>query len=227
MLEKTMSDIYPQDGGAQSAGNAPLKTEAEKASEKIGDVVETAKGEAAHLVDAAKEKAAQKADQGKEAISGAHGDFADAIRTAGDQLGEKDQTLAARLVSQAAEGLETLSRTVSAKRPEDMLTSVRDFGRNNPTAFLAGAVLAGLALGRFARSSSEHEHADANQDRQAGSGSGVERQFAESEGFIAPEPPSFQAQAALSGEATPSGPEGMSVLGEDEADIGRAPMTGI
>jgi hypothetical protein len=32
---------------------------------------------------------------------------------------------------------------------------VRDFGRRNPTAFIAGSVLVGVALGRFLKSSSE------------------------------------------------------------------------
>jgi hypothetical protein len=33
---------------------------------------------------------------------------------------------------------------------------VRDFGRRNPAAFIGGAVLVGLALGRFARASEPH-----------------------------------------------------------------------
>jgi hypothetical protein len=39
-----------------------------------------------------------------------------------------------------------------------MIDSVRRFGRNNPAAFIGGAVLAGLALGRFARASGRHDY---------------------------------------------------------------------
>jgi hypothetical protein len=63
------------------------------------------------------------------------------------------------VVKQAADGLENLSRSISEKRPEEMLDAVRDFGRRNPTAFVAGAVLVGLAVGRFIRSS-ERSQAD-------------------------------------------------------------------
>jgi hypothetical protein len=189
-----MGDIYPQQGGQPfgapdgAPADDPLKAEAQAAKEKLGGAVEAVKGEAANFADSAKEKVAEKADQGKEAVTGALGDFAEAIRVAGEQLGEKDQTMAARLVSQAAEGLESLSRSVSEKRPEDMLNSIRDFGRNNPTAFMAGAVLAGIALGRFVRSSGEHlstDGATASSSEAAQSrADGAERQFAESEGFV-------------------------------------------
>ena len=160
-----MVDINPQeagdpvDSGAQRRGleGEPLKADVQAAREKLGEAGQTVRQEAAHFADAARHTAAEEVDRRKAAVTGALGDFADAIRLAGDQLGEKDQALAARMVSQAASGLETLSRTVSEKRPEEMLRAVRDFGRANPTAFLAGAVLAGLALGRFARSSAQHE----------------------------------------------------------------------
>jgi hypothetical protein len=61
------------------------------------------------------------------------------------------------VVKQAADGLEQISRTVSEKRPEELLDAVREFGRRNPTAFIAGSVLLGVALGRFARSSESHD----------------------------------------------------------------------
>ena len=222
-----MGDIYPQDGGPQEsqqdgAPPDPLRAEAQAAKEKLSGAVETVKGEAAHFAETARQKASEKADQGKEAITSALGDFSEAIRRAGEELGEKDQTLAARLVAQAADGLETLSRAVSEKRPEDMLNAVRDFGRNNPTAFLAGSVLAGLALGRFARSSAQHEQATpgtfTDQPHEA------EARFAETEGFVQSEPASFLAE----GETLP--PEaGISILGEEDErrDDRGAPQTGI
>jgi hypothetical protein len=222
-----MGDIYP-DGGPQDTGQQntappdPLRAEADAAREKLSGAVDTVKGEAVHLADTAKQKAAEKADQGKEAITSALGDFSEAIRRAGEELGEKDQTLAARLVAQAADGLETLSRAVSEKRPEDMLNAVRDFGRNNPTAFLAGSVLAGLALGRFARSSAQHAEADSQ--TAYGQTYGSESRFGEGASFVEPEPASFQAE----GDTLPPDPMGMTI-NEDEPrrDEFGAPQTGL
>jgi ElaB/YqjD/DUF883 family membrane-anchored ribosome-binding protein len=137
--------------------------------------IQTVKDEAASFADTAKDKALEQVDQGKETASKTMGDFAAAIRKAGDELAQHDQTMAGQMVKKAADGLETLSRSVSDKRPEEMLDAVRDFARDNPAAFIAGSVLVGLAIGRFARSSERHE------ERQTGaraSDFGEERSFA-------------------------------------------------
>ena len=42
---------------------------------------------------------------------------------------------------------------------EDVLEEVRSFGRDNSGALIAGSVLAGLALGRFVKSSSPNTRA--------------------------------------------------------------------
>ena len=83
-------------------------------------------------------------------------DFASAIRKAGEDLSQHDQSLAAKMIKQAADGLEGVSRSLSDKRPEELLDAARAFGRDNPAAFGAAAVLAGLAVGRFLRSSEGH-----------------------------------------------------------------------
>jgi hypothetical protein len=124
------------------------------AKDMVRDAAQTVKQEAATFAAGAKEQAAGHIEQHKETATRTLGDFADAIRKAGDELAQKDQTLAGRLIVQAADGLESLSRSVSDKRPEELLDAVRDFGRRNPTAFIAGSVLAGLAIGRFLRSTS-------------------------------------------------------------------------
>jgi hypothetical protein len=214
--DRTVGDNYPNDSFGRSAGQGPgqaqddpLKADVGAAREKLGAAAETVRTEAAHFAETARDQASEKLDQGKQAVTSAVSDFADAIRRAGEELGEKDQTMAARLVGQAAEGLSTLSRTVSEKRPEDMLNAVRDFGRANPTAFLAGAVLAGLALGRFARSSAQHEHA--------------------ASATPAPSYASGDAEDGFSAAQTADGPtESISVLGEDDREDSRSsPQPGL
>ena len=111
------------------------------------------KQEVATFASSVQEKAADKIADRKDTATETLGAFANAIRHAGDELAQQDQSLAGRVVKQAADGLEQLSRSVSEKRPEELLGAVRDFGRRNPTAFIAGSVLLGVALGRFARSS--------------------------------------------------------------------------
>jgi len=116
---------------------------------------QTVKQEAQSFAAQAKEKASGQIEQHKETATRTLGDFANAIRRAGDELSQSDQSVASRLVQQAADGLEGFSRSVADKRPEELLDAVRDFGRRNPMAFVAGSVLVGLAVGRFLKASSE------------------------------------------------------------------------
>lgn len=145
--------------GAWSGG----RREGEDASSpmaKAADAVQAVKQEAASFAAGAKDRAADKIEAGKGAAGEALGDFAHAIRAAGETLSSSDQSVAGRMVGRAAEGLEGLARSVSDKRPEELLDAVRDFGRRNPAALIAGSVLLGVALGRFLRSSG----ADATDD---------------------------------------------------------------
>jgi hypothetical protein len=112
------------------------------------------------LGEEAKDRASRYVEGGKETVTEHLDAFAQAIKRASDELSEKDQTMAAQLVRQAAGGLENMSRSISGASFQDMVESVRSFGRRNPVALLGGAMLAGLALGRFARASSRHGEED-------------------------------------------------------------------
>lgn len=125
------------------------------------------KKEASSFAEKARDQAEAKKDKGAATL----GDFAEAIRRAADELRERDQSMGAQLAQQAADGLAGLSRSLANKSPEDMLRSAREFGRQNPSAFFAASVVAGVALGRFAGASSDHgrssDHASAGSGEQA------------------------------------------------------------
>lgn len=151
----TNTDAAGDWGESRSAGEGQAS-----AREMASNAAQTVKQEAASFAADAREKAAGQIDQHKETATRTLGDFANAIRKAGDELSQSDQSVASRLVQQAADGLEGLSRSVADKRPEEMLDAVRDFGRRNPMAFVAGSVLVGLAVGRFFRASAEPRQSD-------------------------------------------------------------------
>lgn len=163
-----MSSIYPEGGAgggfqSPSTGTDPLKSQVSQAGEKLAEAKEAVRGEAAHFAERAREEVVRTVETKTEAVTGAFDAFADAVRKAGEELGSQDQSMAAKLAMNAADGLQTFSRNLSGKSPEEMLHALRDLGRANPTVFLAGAVVAGLAIGRFARSSAGHEHGAAVQ----------------------------------------------------------------
>lgn len=141
-----MSEMDPTAAGTNPAGSA---------KQMIGEAGQTVKTEAANFASQAQEKVAGQIQQRAEAGAETLGQFAQAIRKAGDELAQNDQSMVSRFVVQAADGLENFSHTLANKRPEELLDSVRELGRRNPTAFIAGAVIAGLAIGRFMRASSD------------------------------------------------------------------------
>lgn len=140
-----MSDI-PTNSTAPTGRSAQAK-------ELIGQAGQTLKAEAKSFAHVAQDRVQAEAKRGTQAATKTLGDFANAVRRAGDDLDQNDQTPASRLVRQAADGLESLSRNLADKEPGDLMNAVRDFGRKNPAAFIGGAILVGLAIGRFARAS--------------------------------------------------------------------------
>ncbi len=158
----------PGSGSYQGSGSTPglgavqdtVARAKEEAARLSSEAARRAKAQARSLGEEAKERAARYAEGGKEAVTEHLDAFAQAIRKAGEELSERDQTMAAQVVRQAARGLEGLSRSVSGTTLEDVIDSVRRFGRSHPAAFIGGAVLAGLALGRFVRSSGRHNTYD-------------------------------------------------------------------
>lgn len=140
-----MSDIE-----TETTGVTRRKEQAKHVVEQAGQVL---KAEAQSFASVAQDRVRAEAQKGTQVGAKTLGDFANAVRRAGDELAGADQSPASRLVQQAADGLENLSRNLQDKDPGDLLNSVRDFGRRNPAAFIGGAVLVGLAIGRFARAS--------------------------------------------------------------------------
>lgn len=140
------------------------REEARVASDMMSDAERAFAEKTKHLGTAARDEVSRRGDEFKdETAEGLHS-FAEAIRSAGDELQRKQPGMVADLVREAAGGLEALSKNLSRRSVSDMIDGVRNFGRQNPTAFIAGSILAGFALGRFAGSSASHPHHSAMSD---------------------------------------------------------------
>lgn len=129
--------------------------------EEAGRAGESLKDGASRFASSAREKAYEQAESGKDFAASNLDDFTAAIRKASDELGERDQSMAANLVREAASGLEQVSGAIQGKSVQELTRSVAGFARRQPAAFLIGAALAGVALGRFARASSDHDQNEA------------------------------------------------------------------
>ncbi|HEY2051503.1 MAG TPA: hypothetical protein VGH03_19360 [Caulobacteraceae bacterium] len=170
--------------GGPSSGYASESVSG-SAKDMASSAMDTVTRDAMAMASTAQEKAARALEHRKQAVGGTMEDFASAIRKAGEDLSESDQTMAARVVRQAADGLEHLSHSLADRRPHEILDAARDFGRRNPFAFAAGAVLLGVALGRLARSTG----ADASSQGYSSASAGARETYGVSaygeEGFTA------------------------------------------
>lgn len=216
-----MPQILPktEEGETMNRGDdAATKTkdyataETASASEKLHEAQDAVRDGLKDATGKATDAARQAAEQHKSAAAASMSDFAMAIRAASDELGKQDQGLAARVVREAADGLGKMSSAVSGSSVDEMIRSVTRFGRDNPAAFLTGAVLAGVALGRFAKASSERDH-----PAQASGAAGT--------GYPAPPQPQPQPGAQASGAAAPRQPDGAAAFGASQtpASAGTAP----
>ncbi len=131
---------------------------------------EDLKRHARDLAEDAKARARAAANQQKDvAADRVHG-FASALRTAADDLSGRDQRLAASCVEQAADSLERVSDALQGQNFDELIGGVEDFARRQPVAFLGGAVLTGLVLARFMKSSAARRQPEAAGYPPAGSG---------------------------------------------------------
>ncbi|SKA36719.1 hypothetical protein [Consotaella salsifontis] len=150
---------YEQDASrVRETAEREARSAADNLSEGAATLKQEASAMAANVAGKAKTQAYESAESGKDFAAGNMEDFAAAIRKASDELGERDQSMSASLLREAARSLESASREVKGKSVEDMMRSVAGFARRQPGAFLIGATLAGVALGRFARASGDHDH---------------------------------------------------------------------
>ncbi len=98
-------------------------------------------------------QAEQFADQQKSAGADRVDEMAKAVHGAADEL-QKQMPEAAEFVHAAASRLEQGADALRERNIRDLMGTFNDMGRKEPLALLGGAVVAGFAVSRFLKSSS-------------------------------------------------------------------------
>lgn len=158
------------DGPQPSDTAEGLKREGRAASEAFHDATDAVRRKASDFASEAAKGARQQAESMQGETSEALHAFAEAARGAGGRLKDQEHGIAARLVEEAAGGLDGIAHSLGNKPLDAIVHDVRAFGRRNPAAFMAASVLAGIALGRFLRSSASDDMNRGRQDRSMGAG---------------------------------------------------------
>jgi hypothetical protein len=135
---------------------------ADTAVDQAGQVAQEAKRQARDLLGEVRGQAMEQARTGQQ-------NAADSIRSLAGELhemadnGERHGT-ASELAGQAADRLGGVANWIGAREPGDLVDEVRRFARRRPGAFLLGAAVAGVLVGRLTRGAVDAQR-DTGSDR--------------------------------------------------------------
>jgi len=116
-----------------------------------GTLGETVKGISEKLGGVARDATTNLVETPKAAGADAIEGVGRAVRNAADDIG-KESPIVAGYVRDAATNLDKLAGGLRDHTVGDLLDMVMRFGRQQPVAFFAGAIVAGFALSRFVKS---------------------------------------------------------------------------
>jgi hypothetical protein len=143
----TMQDDSRTDSRPRGYAGGKWKQQASSAAEDAKMALGAASG-------TVKDRARQVAEQQKKVGAEQIGGVARAVHGAAHEL-EQELPHAAGFIHDAAAKLEGAANSLREHSVDDLIGSLNNFARNQPTAFFGGAVLAGFALSRFLKSSAE------------------------------------------------------------------------
>lgn len=133
------------------------------AAEQARNVAQEAKAQARDLVGEARGQVQQQARNGQQKAT-------DGIRALVRELremaeGGQQSGPASEVARQAADRADRLADWLGEREPGDLIEEVRSFARRRPGAFLAGAALAGVVVGRLTRGVVDASGGPAGRDR--------------------------------------------------------------
>jgi hypothetical protein len=121
-------------------------------SGKAREAMDEARQKAASLAGEARAEGKNVLSQQKEGAAEQVGSVASALRSAADDLQQRDPRTG-RFVSYAADRLENFGRQVRDKDIDSLIGDAERLGRRSPAVFFAGSVALGFLLSRFLKSS--------------------------------------------------------------------------
>ena len=144
--------------------------QAEQLNERAREKASELRHQAGEAADNLRDRARSMVDRQKDAAVGRVEGVAHALRTASDELREQGQPMIAEYSRYAAEGLESVAHSLDERDLDDFVEGVESFARERPIVFLGGAMMAGFALARFMKSSSERRYRRSASDHGARTG---------------------------------------------------------
>lgn len=148
-----ISESAQSAAASATSAAASLAADAKDAAWGAGQAVQEQAAQLAENVGHELKKTAEhQKTRGAEAI----GVFARAIRSAAGEL-ESQSPRVAESARGAAQKMDGLSRNISNRNVDELISAASETARSQPMLFIGGAVAAGYALARFFKSSASHD----------------------------------------------------------------------
>lgn len=145
-------------GGTETESRVPPAASGAAESDvsmTASQAAERARHETRQLMGQAKERAKSALADRKGVVAEQIGSVANALRMTAHNLSAQNQASIAQYADWAADGLERLSVLFRDRDIDSLVSQATEFARRRPAVFLGGAVVAGVLLSRFLKSSSE------------------------------------------------------------------------
>ncbi|NLW86898.1 MAG: hypothetical protein GXY38_08490 [Planctomycetes bacterium] len=129
----------------------------EEAKHKAHEEGRRIKQTASSALDEGKQRAGELAQENKDRICESLDSAASALHAACDRLRAENHGTMAQWGEAAADELSRFSQGLRDREPGGMLNEVEEFGKRRPEAFLAAALVGGIAIGRIIRSTASRQ----------------------------------------------------------------------
>jgi hypothetical protein len=98
--------------------------------------------------------------------------LAGVVDRAAEELREQDQQSLADYAGQLAGNMKNLAESLRERSLDDLISDTQQLARNNPTLFVMGSIMAGLALSRFFKASAQRSAHGRDNEHHIRSGGG-------------------------------------------------------
>jgi len=135
------------------AASARINERVEQGAQRVEQSVQSAANAAIEQVRDVRERAESGIEQQRAMVASRVRRVSAALRSTSDQLSREDQ-FAQSLLDNASERVQRVAEYIDQAQLQDVARDLHSFARRQPGLFFGGSFLIGLAIGRFAKSSS-------------------------------------------------------------------------
>ena len=174
-----------------------------------GEVINKMKSDAAGLAQDVKRQGEEQFESRKHTAAAQTERLAEVVDRAAEELRGQDQQSLADYAGELAGSMKNFAESIRERSLDELLRDTQQLARNNPTLFVMGSVVAGIALSRFLKASADRSDRGGGDDYAARPIIGSEAR-----------PVTFESRPSVAGSASPTPAAGESPSFADDLEKG-------